>query len=76
MDCLMPGYFRVQLVMSRIVCCGNCFTSQDSLTKRKFIDQAVDSYRKALQDCKYADHLKSMNESVFLDAPFVKKYFE
>ena len=44
------------------------FTRQDTLDQREFINQAVVSYRKALQDCKYADHLKSMNESVLFDA--------
>ncbi len=44
------------------------FTRQDTLDQREFIDQAVVSYRKALQDCKYADHFKSMDESVLFDA--------
>jgi cytochrome c peroxidase len=44
------------------------FTKQDSVDQKEFINQAVVSYRKALEDCNYVDHLKSMNESILFDA--------
>jgi cytochrome c peroxidase len=44
------------------------FSKQDSLDQNEFINQAVVSYRKTLQNCNYKEHLKSMNESVLFDA--------
>ncbi|HXB45320.1 MAG TPA: hypothetical protein VNV85_14745, partial [Puia sp.] len=44
------------------------FSKQDSLDQKEFINEAVVSYRKALKDCNYVDHLQSMNESILFDA--------
>jgi cytochrome c peroxidase len=44
------------------------YGKQDSLDQEEFITQAILSYRKAIQDCHYAEHVRSMNESELFDA--------
>ena len=48
--------------------CRKTFQKQDSLDEEEFIVDAIDKYRKALRDCNYIQHLKSMNESMLFDA--------
>ena len=44
------------------------FGKQDSLDQENFICKATINFRKTLQDCNSADHLKTMNESRLFDA--------
>jgi|SRR5579863_89342 len=44
------------------------FSKQDTLDQAEFIVDATTKYRTALRDCKYAQHFRSMNESMLFDA--------